>query len=96
MPSTLSWLRDAAAQQADLRVNGDGGGGGDGLAIADTGSFTIPAGMFVASKDQTRPATVELTRSNQITPAGAAVGSSMTVGVENDIDVIVMACPTCP
>ncbi len=98
MPNMLTWERDVAAQAADLRLNGDGGGGGGNgdLTVDDTGSFMIPANTFVASKDQSRPATVRLTRSNQIAPAGATAGSQLTVGVENEIDVVVLANPNAP
>ena len=92
MPNMLTWLRDAAAETAQLRIRD----GGDGLTIADSGSFSIPALTFQASHDQTRNTTIQLTRTNQITPAGAVAGSSFSVGVENEIDVVLLACPTCP
>ena len=88
----LTWNRAAMADNAQLRVSD----GGDGLTIADSGSFAIPALTFKASKDSTRQATIQLTRTNQIVPTGAAGGSTFSVGVQQELDVILLACATCP
>jgi hypothetical protein len=90
--TVVTWSRADAAQDAVLHIDDNNGGNGD-LTVSDTGTFSIPANTFKAQKDQTRPATVSLTRSNQVTPAGAAPGSSMSVSVENAVDVIVLANP---
>jgi hypothetical protein len=92
MMTSVTWARDEAAQTAVLHIDDNNGGNGD-LPVSDTGNFSIPANTFKAQKDQTRPATVSLTRTNQIAPAGAAAGSTFTVGVENEVDVIVLANP---
>lgn len=92
MMTSVAWARGEAAQNAMLHLDDTSGGNGD-LPVTDSGSFSIPANTFQAQKDQTRPATVSLTRSNQITPAGATPGSSMTVSIENDVDVLVLANP---
>jgi hypothetical protein len=95
MITTLTWARGAAAQDAELHLDDTSNGNGD-LPVTDTGTFAIPANTFQAQKDQTRPAMVSLTRSNQIAPAGAAPGSSMTVSIANDVAVIVLANPNAP
>lgn len=90
--TSVAWARGEAAQNAVLHLDDTSGGNGD-LPITDSGSFAVPANTFQAQKDQTRPATVSLTRSNQIAPAGATPGSTMTVSIENAVDVIVLANP---
>jgi hypothetical protein len=84
----MTWERAVVADQASLRV-----GDLDHIAIDDTGSFSIPPGSLKAEKDQSRPNTLELTRENQVTPKGAVVGSTFSVSVENDLDVVALPNP---
>jgi hypothetical protein len=93
--NTLTWQRASAAQQAAFSIDGDGGGR-DGLAITDTGTYAIPALAIPAQKDQTRQATLRVTRTNAITPKGAVAGSSFSVSVSQELDVVAQACTTCP
>ena len=84
----MTWERAIVADQASLRV-----GDLDHIAIDDTGSFSIPAGSLKAEKDQARPNTLELTRENQVTPKGAIAGSSFSVSIANDLDVVALPNP---
>ena len=88
----LTWNREITADTVRLRVTD----GGNDLTIADSGTFSIPATTFRAERDKTRAATIQLTRSNQISPAGAAAGSTFSVGIEQELDVVVQACTICP
>jgi hypothetical protein len=90
--NNLAWRRAGVAQSAVVRV----GGGGDGDMINDSGSYVMPALTLSYEKDQTKANTIRLTRTNAIAPKGGADGSSFTVGVANEIDVVAMACPSCP
>jgi hypothetical protein len=92
--NTLNWQRAAAAQEARLSVNGDRGG--DGLTITDSGSYSIPAMTIPYEKDQTKMDTLRLTRTNSIAPKGAVAGSTFSVSVAQELDVVAMACPSCP
>jgi hypothetical protein len=88
MANMMTWQRAVVADQASLRV-------GDlaRIAIDDTGSFSIPPGSLKAEKDQSRPNTLALTRMNQVVPKGAVAGSTFSVSVENDLDVIALPNP---
>lgn len=85
------WARDAAAQEAHISF-----GDKDGLAITDSGDYSIPMFAIPYEKDQTKNDTIRLTRSNSIAPKGAIGGSTFTVAVAQEVDVIAAACPTCP
>jgi hypothetical protein len=94
-PSAINdtkWVRDAAAQIATFRA----GDGGDGLVVSDTGDYMIPALTLKYNKDQTTMNTLRLTRTNQIAPKGAVGGSTFSVSVAQEIDVVAAACTTCP
>ena len=85
------WSRAAAAKEATISL-----GDKDGLAISDTGTWSIPMYAIPYAKDQTRTSTIRLTRTNSITPKGALAGSTFSVSVAQDLDVIASACPNCP
>ena len=84
----MTWERAIVADHASLRI-----GDLDRLAIDDTGTFSIPAGSLKAEKDQARPNTLELTRTNQVVPKGAIAGSMFSVSIENDLDVVALPNP---
>ena len=65
----------------------------DRIAIVDTGSYMLPAGALKAEKDAPRENTIELIRMNRVTPAGAIGSSSVSVEVENRIEVVALANP---
>jgi hypothetical protein len=88
MPYLVKWDRNEAAQEASIEV-----GHIDRLTIADTGSYMVPAGSLDAEKDKTKENTIEIRRSNRISPAGAIGGSSFQVSIRNDIDVLALANP---
>lgn len=92
MMTPLAWDRAITAQTATLRVTD----GGDGLTISDSGSYMIPPATFKAEKDQSKPATIRLTRSNSVTPRGAVGGSTFSVSIANELDVVVLANPLLP
>lgn len=90
--NTLTWRRGTAAQTATFNVNG----GGDGLAISDSGSYQIPPLTLDYDKGQTKQNTIGITRTDAISPRGAVAGSSFSVSVTNELDVVALACTNCP
>ena len=84
----MKWSRAAAADVATFRV-----GDLDRLTIADTGDFSIPAGSLKADQTQARPNQLTLTRENHVAPKGAVAGSSFSVSVDNELDVIAQPNP---
>ncbi|HUS28624.1 MAG TPA: hypothetical protein VMZ53_08945, partial [Kofleriaceae bacterium] len=65
----------------------------DRLTIPDNGAYTMAPNSLKAEKDKTRENTIELRRTNRVTPAGALGGSSFQVSIENRVDVIALANP---
>lgn len=61
--------------------------------VADSGRYTLPALSLRSKPDQTENDQIEITRSQQIAPAGATAGSSFRVSVRNQIDLVVLAAP---
>ncbi|MEP6864587.1 MAG: hypothetical protein ABJE66_28455 [Deltaproteobacteria bacterium] len=90
MPFTATWNRAMSADVARFQM-----GDGDGLVVPDTGSYSVSAGILKASQDKAQTNTLRLTRQNRVTPAGALTGSELTVGVENELDVVASPCPSC-
>ena len=84
----MKWARDAAADIATFRV-----GELDRLTIADSGDFSIPAGSLKADQTQARPNQLTLTRENHIAPKGAVAGSTFSVSVDNELDVVAQPNP---
>ena len=89
--NTVTWVRNDVAQVATISV-----GDRDGLTIDDSGTYSMPALSLKYEKDQVKPNTIRLTRSNSIVPKGGAAGSMFTVSVSNEQDVVALACATCP
>jgi hypothetical protein len=88
MPNPMTWSRAAAADVATLRV-----GDLDRITVDDTGSFMIPAGSLKAEKDQARTNQLVLTRENHVAPKGAVAGSTFSVSIDNELDVIAQPNP---
>lgn len=88
LANMMTWDRIAAADIATLRV-----GELDRITIEDSGTFSIPPGSLKAEKDQARPNTLLLERTNHVVPAGAVPGSDFAVSVENELDVIAAPNP---
>ncbi|MGE5183134.1 MAG: hypothetical protein ACM31C_13780 [Acidobacteriota bacterium] len=91
MATDTKWARAAAAQQAEISF-----GDQNGLSISDSGTYSIPMYAIPYEKDQTKMDRIRLTRTNSIAPKGAVGGSSFSVSVAQELDVIATACPTCP
>jgi hypothetical protein len=88
MPLPVTWDRASASSSASIHAENL-----NDVAITDTGSYSLAPGALKAEKDRTRVNTVQLTRTNRVTPAGAAAGSELAVSIENDIDVVAQANP---
>jgi hypothetical protein len=91
MPTNVTWRRDAHADQTTFRV----GDGGAGITIDDTGTYSMTAGSMKTDGTQARPNTLRLTRTNNVTPAGAVAGSQLSVSVAQELDVVAAPCPGC-
>ncbi|TMQ06044.1 MAG: hypothetical protein E6J90_47365 [Deltaproteobacteria bacterium] len=92
-PDTVRGVR-VDGPDAVLRV-GDGRGG-DGITIADTGSYMMASASLSSSKDRAQTNTIRLTRTNRVTPVGAAGGSQLSVSIVNSIDVVAQINPNAP
>ena len=88
MPLMLKWDRGDAASSATLRAENI-----DSLTIPDSGSYSLAAGSLRAERAVARPNTLRLTRTNSVVPKGATAGSTWTVTIENDIDVVAQPLP---
>ena len=89
MPNEIDWRRASAADQAQFSV-----GDRDGLTIADSGKYSMAAGMLHTDSSQALPNTLRLTRTNQVTPKGAVAGSQLSVSVSQELDVVAQPCTT--
>jgi hypothetical protein len=90
MAFTTTWDRGAAATEARLAV-----GDQDGIVIPDTGTYSVAPGSLHTDSGQSRTNTLRLTRTNNIEPQGAIAGSTFSVSVENELDIVALPCPTC-
>jgi hypothetical protein len=86
-PTLVTWTRVAAANTASIRARAMG----SAMTIPDTGSDTLPIGSFVGGANAGSDARIDLTRTNLVTPSGAAAGSRASVSVVNYVDVTVSA-----
>jgi len=66
-----------------------------GLTIVtrDTGDYMLSIGALAAEKDKPKENELRLTRTDRVTPAGAAGGSELAVSVRNSLTVIAQANP---
>ncbi|MCX5748338.1 MAG: hypothetical protein NT062_38285 [Proteobacteria bacterium] len=90
----IAWDRGETADAA-LLYAGDNGNG-NGITIADSGTYSLAPATLRSEKDQSRPNTIRLRRSNRVTPVGAAGGSELAVSVENEVDVVAQPNPNAP
>jgi hypothetical protein len=86
LPLVIDWSRDDTADSASIRAEQI-----DNLAIEDSGTFMLPANALQSEQDKPRTNTLQLVRTNRVTPAGAIGGSELSVSVENELDVIAQA-----
>ena len=84
----LKWDRDSPADITTFNAQEI-----DRINIEDTGNYMMGIGVLKAEKDQARDNTLELSRTNHVTPAGAVAGSDFAVTVTNRLDVIVAPNP---
>ena len=88
LPLRLRWERDETADSTSIDVEEL-----DKIAIPDTGEYMLAGGALKAEQDQARENTIELSRTNRVTPAGAVGGSELSVRVENRIQVVAQPNP---
>jgi hypothetical protein len=84
MPLAVTWAHVATADAATIRTRML-----NVVSISDTGTYSLAAGSLKSKPDQTETEQLDLVRSDRITPAGAAVGSSFQVTVSNSLDLVV-------
>jgi hypothetical protein len=84
----VKWDREDEADSAAMRAENI-----DSISIPDSGTYALGAGALKTDKDQARQNTVRLTRTNRVVPAGTAAGSTWSVSIENEIDVVTEAQP---
>lgn len=83
----IEWDRGETADVANFQADNID------LTIPDTGNYSMPPGALKAEKDQVKQNTLELRRANNVVPAGAVPGSTVTVSVRQAIDVIALPNP---
>lgn len=91
MPLAITWSRNDHADQATLDTQAL-----DRVTIDDTGSYSLAAGGLKSSKDKAENEHIEIRRTNQVAPAGATPGSTVSVSVRNHVDVVVQINPAAP
>lgn len=87
-PMDITWTRDDTADTTSLRTDAI-----DALSITDTGTYQLQAGLLRAEKDKARENTIRITRTNRVTPVGAAGASEMSVVIANKITVLAQPNP---
>ncbi|RMH41229.1 MAG: hypothetical protein D6689_11600 [Deltaproteobacteria bacterium] len=80
----VEWARDETAEVAEIETKEM-----DKVAIDDTGTFTVPAAILNQDDSEIKDDEVRIWRTNRLSPAGGAGGSSLSVTVRNEIDVLV-------
>jgi len=84
----VKWDREDEADSAAMRAENL-----DSISIPDSGSYALAAGALRTDTDQARQNTLRLTRTNRVIPAGTAAGSTWSVSIENEIEVVTEAQP---
>ncbi len=88
MPLMVKWACDQQADSAAIDAENI-----DRLSIPDTGSYSMLAGALKSDRDKIKENQIRLTRTNRVTPAGAAGGSELSVSVQNELTVIAQLNP---
>lgn len=86
---TVTWDRLETTDEARFSAESDE------VVVPDTGSYAMSPRTLRADKDKAKTNRLRLTRANRVSPAGAVVGSSMSVTVVNELEVVAMPCPSC-
>jgi len=82
VPLLLKWRRTVEADAAAVRTETT-----DWIAIPDEGSYSLPGGALKDDGNRVVLHTLRLARTNRLVPAGAAQGSSLSVTIENRLNV---------
>jgi hypothetical protein len=88
MPLLLKWDSDQTADSASVDTEQL-----DRVAIPDTGEYMLAAGSLKAERDKSVENSIDLSRTNRVTPAGALGGSDFSVRIENRISVVAQPNP---
>jgi len=88
MPLRLTWDSDQTADSASVDTEQL-----ERVAIPDTGEYMLAPGALKAERDKALENSIELSRTNRVTPAGALGGSDFSVRIENRITVIAQPNP---
>ena len=83
VPLMVKWDREDEADSAAMRADNI-----DSISIPDTGSYELAVGALRTDKEQN---TLRLTRTNRVVPNGTVAGSTWTVTIENEIEVVTPA-----
>jgi hypothetical protein len=65
----------------------------DRVSIDDSGAYSVAAGALKSEQDKPKENRIDVTRTNRVTPEGAAGGSELSVSIENRITVVAMPNP---
>jgi hypothetical protein len=87
-PLRVTWESDQRADSASIDTEEL-----ERISIDDTGDYMLAGGALKAEQDKARENTIELTRTNRVTPAGAVGGSELSVRIENRIGVVTQPNP---
>jgi hypothetical protein len=86
--NTVKWSRDDEADLITIRADGS-----DRVTITDSGTYALAPGSLDAHRDQARTNTLELRRTNNVAPAGAFGGSTFSVTVDQELEVVALPNP---
>lgn len=81
----VRWSADEPADNASIKTKKL-----EMTTVADTGEYALVAGALKSKDDGVEQERIEVRRSDVVSPAGAMVGSTATVRLRNQIDVVVM------
>lgn len=87
-PIAVEWSGDHEAESASIDADGI-----DGIAIDDTGTFSLAPGSLKTEQDKAKENRLRLTRNNLVVPDGAAAGSEWRVSIRNEIEVLAAPAP---
>jgi len=88
VPLLVAWACDHGADSASIKAEEL-----DSISIPDTGEYMLAPGALKAEQDKARENTLRITRTNRVTPAGAAGGSEWSVTIRNEIQVVAQPNP---
>jgi hypothetical protein len=88
-PLRLTWDSDQKADSASIDTERL-----DRVAIDDTGEYMLAGGALKAEKDKAIENSIQISRTNRVTPSGAVAGSELSVRIENRLQVVAQPNPT--